>query len=99
MKVKVDLKKFNRMTRTIRAEAERLPVDAHKHFKSITPIRNGNARRRTRLSRNTIIADYGYAGRLDEGASRQAPDGMSDPTIEHIENTLIPASIRRINRG
>jgi hypothetical protein len=51
------------------------------------------------LSGNKIVADYGYAGRLDEGASRQAPEGMSDPTIEYIEQTIMPKVLRRINRG
>ena len=95
----VDLRNFNKLSRRIESEFARVPAEAHKHFKDITPIRNGNARRRTRLSGNKIVADYGYAGRLDEGASRQAPEGMSDPTIEHIQEVIMPKVLRRINRG
>lgn len=99
MKINVDLRNFNKLSRQIQSELAQVPREAHRHFRDITPIRNGNARRRTRLSGNKIVADYGYAGRLDEGASRQAPDGMSEPTIEHIEQNIMPKIIRRLNRG
>lgn len=51
------------------------------YFVSITPKRSGNARRSTKLENNTIDADYAYAERLDQGYSKQAPRGMSDPSI------------------
>ena len=58
------------------------------YFKSITPIDQGNARRNTRTTGLTIHADYAYAGRLDEGYSRQAPNGMTDPTMDFIEREV-----------
>ena len=64
-------------------------VDAERFFTSKTPIRSGNARKNTDLKNTTtILADYAYADRLDNGWSRQAPNGMTDPTIEFIERKI-----------
>jgi len=62
----------------------KLPKEAHKVFKDETPIKTGNARRRTRLQGEVIKADYDYATELDAGKSRQAPEGMVKPTEEYI---------------
>lgn len=48
--------------------------------------RPGNARRKTVLRGNEIQANYPYAQRLEEGWSSQAPDGMTEPTIESIRD-------------
>lgn len=62
-----------------------VPQEAHKYFQSITPRDTGNARAKTRLTNNdTIRADYPYAMRLDRGYSKQAPQGMSRPTIKYV---------------
>jgi hypothetical protein len=76
-----------RLKRTYKA-INNLPQEAFKHFRSITPIRTGNARRKTKLRGDSIIADYPYAGRLDRGYSRQAPEGMSEPTKKFIRQRL-----------
>ena len=66
-----------------------LPKEAHKHFVSITPIDKGNARRSTGfIQGNTIDAKYDYANRLNEGYSRQSPQGMTDPTIDFLRNKI-----------
>jgi hypothetical protein len=65
---------------SIRQQIAALPGEAFDYFRSVTPIRTGNARRRTRLSGDTIRADYAYAQPLDDGRSRQAPRGMTEPT-------------------
>jgi len=70
--------------RRITAALDKLPKEAHKVFKDETPIRTGNAKRRTRLQGEVIKADYNYATELDAGKSRQAPRGMSKPTEEYI---------------
>lgn len=57
-------------------------------FKNKTPVRSGNARSRTQTVDKRIGANYGYAGRLDEGWSKQAPQGMSDPTIDYFEKQI-----------
>lgn len=67
-------------------ELKRYPQDAEDKFVSLTPIRSGNARRNTYLRNNdTISANYAYAQRLDEGWSRQAPDGMTKPFEKWVE--------------
>lgn len=58
------------------------------HFKSITPIDKGNARRNTYQSGNQIMANYPYATKLDKGASKQAPRGMSVPTEEYLQQYI-----------
>lgn len=57
---------------------------AHTEFKKTTPIRTGNARSKTDLMGNQINADYPYANLLNQGSSKQAPKGMTEPTIEAI---------------
>lgn len=62
----------------------KLPDEAYKFFVKETPIRSGNARRNTRLRKNVINADYPYAQRLDEGYSKQSPQGMTQPTLDFV---------------
>ena len=66
----------------VQRELRKYPAEALAEFKQLTPIRSGNARRRTRLTGNTIVADYPYAQRLDDGASTQAPRGMTEPFVK-----------------
>jgi hypothetical protein len=78
----------NKMTPSlgkITAKLNALPVEAYEFWKSVTPIRSGNARRRTRLQGTKIKANYNYAVPLDDGLSRQAPQGMSKPTEKFIK--------------
>lgn len=72
----------------IQQQLEQLPRKAYEHWVGITPIRTGNARRKTRLRESTIEAQYNYATPLDEGHSRQAPKGMSEPTDKFIRKEL-----------
>ena len=68
-----------------------LPKQAHQEFVALTPIarvNGGNARRRTRLNNNIITADYPYATRLNDGYSRQAPQGMTDPWTKWMAQQL-----------
>jgi hypothetical protein len=68
--------------------AKTLPKEAYDYFVDSTPIRTGNARRSTRLRGTTIDANYAYAERLDEGYSRQAPKGMSEPTEKFLQKRI-----------
>lgn len=61
---------------------------AYDYFKKITPIKGGNARRNTVKGNNKINANYPYAGRLDEGYSKQAPKGMVEPTWEYLKDYI-----------
>lgn len=72
-------------------------TDAGRYFKKITPVDKGYARSRTDTRHLTISAKYPYAGRLDDGWSRQAPQGMTEPTEKYIDKS-ITEEIRRINR-
>lgn len=97
--MRVNSRGFSRMIAMAEKATEQIQVEAFKYFRDITPIRSGNAQRRTRLSGDTIVGDYPYGARLDEGWSKQAPGGMTQPTVDYIEKTLIPQAVRRINRG
>ena len=65
-----------------------VPTQAYTFFKAHTPIKTGTARSRTVLKKDVIIAAYPYAQRLDDGYSRQAPDGMSKPTEAYVQKTV-----------
>lgn len=85
---KVNLKQFLRQMRQAEQVAEDLPEAAWRYFVKITPRDTGNAQRRTRLEQSTIVADYPYSKRLDTGWSKQAPDGMTNPTERWIEQEV-----------
>lgn len=81
--------KLTTILKNVKKELAGLPKEALKVFIANTPIRSGNARRNTKLkSRNVINARYPYAQRLDEGYSKQSPDGMVKPTQEFIQKRL-----------
>lgn len=88
MQILVDSRDFDALLKRVQREAEVSWNDTGNYFKKITPKDTGNARRNTRKKPNEILADYAYAGRLDEGWSKQAPNGMSDPAIEYFEKDL-----------
>lgn len=73
----------------------RVMKKAYSYFVLSTPIKTGYARRNTRLSKDTIEANYPYATRLDNGYSKQAPKGMSLPTEQEIKR-LVDEEIKRI---
>ena len=100
MKVKINDSKVLKLLDNAKIEGEKIMAEALLVFKKATPVRGGNARRNTRLkNKTTIIADYAYAGKLDKGYSKQAPKGMVAPTVDYIKKTVLPNSIRRLNRG
>ena len=57
-------------------------------MQKLTPVRTGNARRKTIRSGDTLIANYPYAGKLDEGSSNQAPDGITKPLDEWVSKEV-----------
>jgi hypothetical protein len=73
------------MLRRQRRALQQFPEQAHAEFVKLTPRRTGNARRNTDLRGTTIVADYPYAQRLDDGWSRQAPRGMTQPLETWIQ--------------
>lgn len=78
----------------ITRELARVPQQAADYFISVTPKRSGNARSQTKLVKETIVANYPYAQRLDNGWSRQAPNGMTKPTEQFIDR-LVQKIIRK----
>jgi hypothetical protein len=85
MTVRLEKDTITPSIKKMKAALEQLPVQAYKEWVKDTPIRTGNARRRTRLNQNTIVAQYPYAQKLDEGSSQQAPKGMSEPVTKFVE--------------
>lgn len=84
LKVKLVKNLVTPSLRRINDALDKLPKEAYDVFKDETPIKTGNARRRTRLQGEAIKADYPYATELDNGKSKQAPEGMVKPTEEYI---------------
>lgn len=90
--IAVSVKVDDKITGDIRkkmAQLHALPQQALDEFVDLTPIRGGNARRSTRLKNpTTISANYPYAQRLDQGYSKQAPQGMTKPWERWFTNKL-----------
>lgn len=61
---------------------------AYKEFVKNTPVATGNARKNTSQVRDEIRAEYPYAGRLDQGYSKQSPRGMVEPTLQWIQQYI-----------
>jgi hypothetical protein len=74
--------------KNIQTELAKVPAQAHRFFVNATPIDTGNARRKTSLKGNVISANYSYAQRLNRGWSKQAPNGMVQPTINFIRRIV-----------
>lgn len=88
MGIKFNDRDFRVLLKDMVKTADRDWRQAGTHFRNITPQDTGNAKRRTSTRGHTITGNYAYAGRLDEGWSKQAPAGMSDPTITYYEDIL-----------
>ena len=84
----LNMSQVNKLFDEAEKVAKTLPKEAYDYFVDSTPIRTGNARRSTRLRGNTIDANYAYAERLDDGYSRQAPKGMSEPTEKFLQTRI-----------
>jgi hypothetical protein len=85
---KVNTTQVNRLFKELSTRMDDLPDAALDEFRKNTPRDRGNARRNTRLDNNTIVADYPYSQRLEEGYSRQAPQGMIEPTEKWIQQEV-----------
>jgi hypothetical protein len=74
--------------RRVKKRLNQVPNRGYKYFVAKTPVRTGNARRKTKLYNDTINANYPYAVPLDEGWSKQSPLGMSLPTFLYIKKLV-----------
>tara|TARA_R110000803_G_scaffold96851_1_gene165008 strand:+ start:6172 stop:6465 length:294 start_codon:yes stop_codon:yes gene_type:complete len=88
LSITINASKIKKQFDLLSKELKQLPKDAHRVFKSATPILTGNARNRTTVNGNTIKANYPYAKRLDQGYSPKAPKGMIAPTLKYIESRI-----------
>jgi len=86
--IKMNLQFSNNLTPLLKKQQQaikKIPDEAYKVFVKETPVRSGNARRKTKLKgKKEIVADYAYAERLDQGWSKQSPEGMIKPTEDYI---------------
>ncbi len=99
MKITVDISEFTELMNDLRETPKSIMKQLYPYYVNKTPIRSGNARNRTKLSKitSTIKSNYGYAGPLDDGRSKQAPKGMTEPTIDYIDDQ-IEKEVRKIGR-
>ncbi len=95
--IKSNTKEVENMLRDLEDMPRDVIKDAYKFYKNKTPVRSGNARSKTKLSRKQIKSGYPYAGKLDEGWSKQAPKGMTEPTIDYIDDQ-IEKEVQKIGR-
>ena len=89
--IKIDTKVTNNISKyinDIKKDLAKIPQEAHKEFVQLTPIDQGNARRRTTLNKDVITANYPYAQRLDSGYSKQAPKGMVKPLEQWLTKRI-----------
>lgn len=89
--IKVDIRLDDRVTKeldSIQRQLRAYPQEALTEFKRLTPIDRGNARRRTTLKNDKIEANYPYATRLDQGWSKQAPKGMTEPFLQWVQKKV-----------
>jgi len=88
MSVTFNVNSLKSTVKSIQKKLNKLPSEAYTEFVKDTPIRTGNARRKTTLNGNQINANYPYAQRLDDGYSPQSPDGMTKPTLAFVKKRL-----------
>ena len=93
---KVDQTKFIARIKELKGLKKDVMTKAIDYYKQVTPIRGGNARNKTILdSADKIEANYPYAGKLDSGWSKQAPDGMTKPTTKYMK-TLVQQYVNKV---
>jgi len=90
--VKVSKRDLIKLQKEINKAIDTSTEETFKFFKQKTPVKGGNARRNTKYkeksNKTTIIGDYPYSGRLDEGYSKQAPRGMTKPSLKELEKVI-----------
>jgi len=79
---------FKGIEKSIERLIERVADDVLVVARANTPIRTGRARRGWRKTRQgkdmNVTNRVPYINQLDEGSSKQAPRGISKPTLETI---------------
>lgn len=89
MKFKVDSRAVNKMFNQLAEMPELVMKQTYTIYRNNTPIRSGNAKNRTKLENKLRIGGrYPYAGRLDEGWSKQSPKGMTEPSLKALDGFI-----------
>jgi len=86
MGIKINAKVFDKRMKELAGLPSYLVDEALDITKENTPVASGNARNKTIKKGNKIVSNYAYAGRLNEGYSKQAPKGFTKPTIEQLDD-------------
>ena len=88
--IKISERDLRALSREINDAVDDSMDETYTYFKKVTPVRSGNARRNTRYSKSKhrISAAYAYAARLDDGWSKQAPRGMTEPSVQYLIKAL-----------
>jgi len=76
---------FDKRMEKLQELPQKVVDETYPFYKKTTPKKGGNARDKTRQNKLQIKSEYGYAGRLDEGWSKQAPKGFTSPSIDFME--------------
>ena len=97
MSIQFDMSGLTQKLKNARAVKQAVMKPTFDFFVQATPIRKGNARRNTSLNSGEIDANYDYAGRLDSGSSKQAPQGMTKPALKQLTK-LINDYINKIGK-
>jgi len=89
-RLRVDDSEFKQLLKDLDKMPKVVMKQAFTYYKNATPVRSGNARNKTKYmkSMDRLESNYPYAGRLDEGWSKQAPKGFTGPTSDQIENYI-----------
>ena len=94
MSATINTKEFTKAMNRLEVMPRSVMKQLYPYYLSKTPIRGGNARNRTKLSRLGINSNYAYAGRLDEGWSKQSPDGFTAPSEKQLDQ-LVTNAVKR----
>jgi hypothetical protein len=86
--MRIDSRLFQKRMKALSRVPDQLLKNAEQELKANTPIQSGNARNKTKLRGDKIRSNYPYAGRLDSGWSKQAPNGFTEPTIDFMGKNI-----------
>jgi hypothetical protein len=86
--IKADFGNLRARTARQQRDLKRLPKEFHQEVVDNTPIDRGHARNNTILRGTTVRSNYAYAKRLNEGWSKQAPQGFVQPALEWLRQRI-----------
>jgi len=92
MSIKISQKDIKDLQKDINDAIEDSMKDTYKFYRKETPVRSGNARNKTKYRETSrsynIESKYDYAGPLDAGRSKQAPNGFTKPSFDFLKDKI-----------